>query len=56
MAEGDFTPHSYRPKPLTRAQLRELQERFKDAGERIDEIKKLEKKHREKNIENPDWV
>jgi len=56
MSERDFTPPSFRPKSLTKAQLREMEKRFADAGERLDEIKKLEKKHREKNIENPDWV
>ena len=56
MSESDFTPRSYRPKPLTKEQLLELEQRFADAGERLDEIKKLEKKHRDKNIENPDWV
>lgn len=56
MSEGDFTPGHYRPKPLTRAQLREMEKRFAEASDRIDEIKDLEDKHREKNIENPDWV
>lgn len=56
MSEGDFTPRSYRPKPLTRAQLREMEKRFEDASERIDEIKKLEKKEHENDIDNPHWM
>lgn len=47
MSEGDFTPRSHPPKPLTRAQLREMQKQFKDASVRIDEIKALENKERE---------
>lgn len=55
MSEGDFTPRSYRPKPLTKAQLRKIKEQYKQSSERIDEIKKLEKEHREEE-NNPDWV
>lgn len=56
MSEGDFTPRSYRPKPLTRAQLRELEKRFEDASERIDEIKKLEQKEWKDGIDTPGWM
>lgn len=55
MSEGDFTPRSYRPKPLTKAQLRKIKEQYEQSSERIDEIKKLEKEHREEE-NNPDWV
>ena len=47
MSEGDFTPRSHPPMPLTRAQLREMQKKFKDASLRIDEIKALEEKERD---------
>jgi hypothetical protein len=56
MSEGDFTPRSYRPKPLSKAQLRELEKRFEDASERIDEIKKLEQKEHEGGIDTPGWM
>ena len=55
MSEGDFTPRSYRPKPLTKAQLRKMKQQYEKASERIDEIKKLEESHREEES-NPDWV
>ena len=55
MSEGDFTPRSYRPKPLTKAQLRKMKKQYEKASERLEEIKKLEKEHREDEI-NPDWV
>lgn len=55
MSEGDFTPRSYHPKPLSKAQLRKMKQQYEKAGERIDEIKKLEASHREKE-DNPDWV
>ena len=47
MSEGDYTPRSPPPQPLTRAQLREMQKKFKDASVRIDEIKALENKEKE---------
>ncbi len=56
MSEGDYTPRAGRPKPLTRKQLHEMQERFAKASERIDEIKKLEEKHDGGDIEEPKWV
>lgn len=55
MSEGDFTPRSYRPKPLTKAQLRKMKQQYEKASERISEIKKLEESHREEES-NPDWV
>ncbi len=55
MSEGDFTPRSYRPKPLTKAQLRKIKQQYEKSGERIDEIKKLEASHREEDV-SPDWV
>lgn len=55
MSEGDFTPRSYRPKPLSRAQLKKMKQQYEKASERIDEIKKLEESHREEES-NPEWV
>jgi hypothetical protein len=56
MSEGDFTPRIYRPKPLTRKQLWEMEQRFVDASECIDEIKKLEQKEWKDGIDTPGWV
>lgn len=56
MSEGDFTPRSYRPKPLTKAQLRKMKKLYEKASERIDEIKKLEQKERKDEIDTPGWV
>lgn len=55
MSESDSTPRSYRPKPLTQAQLRKMKQEYEKASERIDEIQKLETEHREEGV-NPDWV
>ena len=55
MSEGDFTPRSYRPKPLTKAQLRKMKQQYEKASERISEIKTREESHREEES-NPDWV
>ena len=56
MSEGDYTPRSVRPKPLTRKQLREMQERFEKASANIEHIKELEKKHESGDVENPEWI
>ena len=59
MAEGDFRPSSFRPKPLTRAQLLKRKKQFEDASNRIEEIKKQEEEHHKKTLKKtkePDWV
>lgn len=57
MYEGSLTPGAHRPKPLTKKQLRELQEKLEWASERIEKIREreaLEKK--KKGIDSPEWV
>ena len=56
MSEGDYTPRAGRLKPLTRAQYREMQERFAKVSDHLNEIKELEKKHDEGDIEEPEWI
>ncbi len=55
MPEGDFTPH-YRPKPLTKAQLRAIEKKFQGASEKIRDIQKQEEKEQDDDVENPHWV
>ncbi len=54
-SEGDYTPRTGRPIPLTKAQLREMKKKFEKASERIDEIKTHEKNHKE-DVESPEWL
>jgi hypothetical protein len=56
MSEGDYTPRAGRLKPLTRAQLSEMQERFAKVSGHLNKIKELEKQHDEGDIEKPEWV
>lgn len=56
MAEGDFLPPSRRKIPLTKKQLLEMKLRYAEVDERLSRIEMQEKKHRDKNIENPEWV
>jgi len=56
MAEGDFTPRSYRPKPLSKAQLREMKKKFEDVDERIEKVRKLEEKEFKDDIDAPSWL
>lgn len=57
MYEGSLTPGAHRPKPLTKKQLRELQEKLEWASERIEEIRKREALERKrKGIDSPEWM
>ncbi len=57
MYEGSITPWAHRPKPLTKAQLRELQAKLEWASERIEEIRELEERERKKkSIDSPRWL
>ncbi len=64
MYEGSLTPGAHRPKPLTKKQLRELQEKLEGASERIKTVQKLEAQERKleaqerkkKGTDSPEWV
>ncbi|MBP9779380.1 hypothetical protein KBD33_02015 [Candidatus Gracilibacteria bacterium] len=53
MGYGDFAPPSghHHKKPLTKAQIRKLQDAYSKAGEISDTVKSLEKEEQER-IEN----
>lgn len=55
MSEWDFSPRIYKPKPLTKAQLREMEKQFAEASKRLEKIKKLEWSQQE-DIEHPEWI
>ena len=55
MSEWDISPRSYKPKPLTRAQLREMEKEFAKTSKRLEKIKELEGSHPE-DIEHPEWI
>lgn len=56
MYEGDSTPHSYRPIPLSKAQIRKMQRELREADKRIEDLRIREQREREHGIDTPSWL